>query len=114
MLARVIKNCSQILSPLEDSISGLESRKAVTWSDQLESSFQRVKDSLSLNKSISSPRSDDTLWIATDGAIKTHGIGATLYITRGESKPIIAGIFSTKLRKRQEDWLPCELEALAI
>lgn len=39
--------------------------------------------------------------------------GATLYIMR-DDKIRLAGFFSTKLRKHQVTWLPCEIEALCI
>ncbi len=59
------------------------------------------------------PKLDDQLWIVTDGALRDPGLGATMYVTRGE-KLLIAGHFSAKLRKIQIHWLPCEIEALAI
>ena len=49
----------------------------------------------------------------TDGAVRNHGIGATLYVNRS-GKTKLAGFFSAKLQKRQTSWLPCEIEALAI
>ena len=53
------------------------------------------------------------MWIITDGAVKTPGIGATLYLTRN-NKLQLAGFFSAKLRGRQVTWLPCEIEILFI
>ena len=53
------------------------------------------------------------MWITTDGAIKTPGIGATLKVTRN-NKLQLAGFFSAKIRGRQFTWLPCEIEALSI
>ena len=51
------------------------------------------------------------MWIITDGAVKTPGIGTTLYLTRN-NKLQLAGFFSAKLRGRQFTWLPCEIEIL--
>ena len=53
------------------------------------------------------------MWIITDGAVKTPGIGATLYLTRN-NKLQLAVFFSAKLRGRQVTWLPCEIETLFI
>ena len=53
------------------------------------------------------------MWIITDGAVKTPGIDATLYVTRN-NKLQLAAFFSAKLRGRQVTWLPCEIEALFI
>lgn len=36
-----------------------------------------------------------------------------MYVGR-EGKPLLAGFFSAKLRPNQRQWLPCEIEALAI
>ena len=49
----------------------------------------------------------------TDGAVRTPGIGATLYLSRA-GKLHLAGFFSAKLRDSQSRWLPCQIEALAI
>lgn len=59
------------------------------------------------------PRPDDQLWIVTDGALRDPGLGATMYVTRG-GKLLIAGHFSAKIRKNQINWLPFEIEVLAI
>ena len=60
------------------------------------------------------PTPSDQIWILTDGAQKIPGIGATLFLTRPDGSRLLAGFYSTKLHKRQLDWLPCEIEALAI
>lgn len=44
---------------------------------------------------------------------KAAGIGAILYINRGNQLHI-SGFFSAKLRNYQTTWIPCEVEALAI
>ena len=49
----------------------------------------------------------------TDGAVWDPGIGATLYVTRGD-KLCVSGFFSAKLRGSQTTWLPCEVKALSI
>lgn len=49
----------------------------------------------------------------TDGALRKLGLVATLYVGR-EGKPLLAGFFSAILRSNQRQWLPCEIEALAI
>ena len=82
-------------------------------SDDLLTSFHRAQSALSPIHSISLPCPDDQLWIITEGAVKTPGIGATLYVT-SNNKLQLAGFFSAKLRGRQVKWLPCEIEALFI
>lgn len=53
------------------------------------------------------------MWIVTDGALRSGGLGATLYIKRND-KIYLSGFFSAKLRANQHTWLPCEVEALSI
>ena len=113
VLARVVPGCSALLAPLDDAIAGRDSKDSVPWNDDLMHAFQFAQKSLTNNKTIHLPRPDDTLWIVTDGAVRKPGIGATLYISRGD-KLLLSGFFSAKLRKHQVSWLPCEIEALSI
>ena len=112
-LARVIPNCSQLLTLLEEATAGKKSQDAIEWTDALHSAFSDAKKALASNKAIILPVPTDQLWIVTDGSVKRHGIGATMYASRN-GKPHLAGFFSAKLRKHQVTWLPCEIEALSI
>ena len=114
VMARVIKGCSQILSPLENYVAGKNSADKITWSDDLRASFENARQTVNSAKSITIPKAEDQLWIVTDGAVRDPGIGATLYVTRENNKPQLAGFFSAKLKKHQPSWLPCEIEALSI
>jgi hypothetical protein len=98
ILSRVIPNCAQMLAPLEDCVAGKQSTDKITWSSNLEDSFKLCQDKLSSNRQIAFPRSDDQLWIVTDGSCRLHGLGATLYVTRN-NKTLLAGFFSAKLRQ---------------
>ena len=113
VLARVIPNCSALLSPLDDVVAGCQSLDRVVWTDELHSAFHRAQAALSSARAITLPRPSDQLWIVTDGSVKKHSIGSTLYVTRN-GRPHLAGFFSAKLRGRQPTWLPCEVEALSI
>ena len=105
VLSRVISECSHILASLENAVAGGESQENIERSNELhEVLFQQVLLVL--------PRPDDQL-VVTDGAVKSHDIGAIMYVTRG-GEPILAGYFSVQLRGRQVTWLPCEIEALSI
>ena len=75
--------------------------------------FSKAQKSLSSSRSITLPQTSDQLWIVTDGSVKNRGLGATLYLSQGKNTKL-AGFFSAKLRKNQINWLPCEIEALAI
>ena len=86
VLARVVPGCSALLAPLDDAyaIAGRDSKDLVPWNDDLMHAFQFAQKSLTNNKTIHLPRPDDTLLIVTDGAVRKPGIGATLYISRGD------------------------------
>jgi len=113
VLSRVLPGYATFLHPLEQATAGRSSKDRITWTEELHDQFKAAQTALSSNKTITLPRHDDVLWIVTDGAVKTHGIGATLYILRKE-KLLLAGFFNAKLRKHQITWLPCEVEALCI
>ena len=113
VLARVINNCAHLLSPLDGATAGLQSSTKVKWTDELHAAFHNAQQALSSARAITLPRPDDQLWIVTDGSVKKHSIGSTLYVTR-DGKIHLAGFFSAKLRGRQPTWLPCEVEALSI
>ena len=113
VLGRVLRNCSQLISPLENVIAGLKSQEKLNWTDELCDHFAAAQKSLGTNRSITLPKPSDQLWIVTDGSVGKHGIGATLYVDRND-KLLLAGFFSAKLRKHQVTWLPCEIEALSI
>ena len=113
MLSRVIKDSANFLTPLENITAGSQSNNTIVWSDTMLSSFHLAQKALSSNQSIVIPKPNDQLWIVTDGSVKMNGLGATLYALR-DSKLLLAGFFSAKMRQHQVTWLPCEVEALSI
>ena len=113
VLSRVIPQCSKYLSHFEDLISGKKSCDKIIWTDDHSKAFINAQQALSTARPIVIPQANDQLWIVNDGAVRQPGIASTLYATRN-NKPLPAGFFSAKLRTNQKDWLPCEIEALAI
>ncbi|KAK3096607.1 hypothetical protein FSP39_001634 [Pinctada imbricata] len=113
VLSRVVPDCLHFLAPLDDMTAGHDSKEKLLWTDELSASFRQAQLALNSHKAITLPRPDDQLWIVTDGALRRSGIGATLYINRNGTI-MLAGFFSAKLRKNQNMWLPCEIEALSI
>ena len=114
-LSKVVKGCSRIIGPLESLTAGRPSNEKISLSESALNCFNAAKESLKHTSTIHIPRRSDHLWIVTDGAVKSSGIGATLYITKEDSnRPQLAGFFSAKLKQHQPRWLPCEIEALAI
>ena len=113
VLSRVIPRCSRYLTPLDAVTAGRPSQESINWTDDLRGAFRSAQNALSSALTIKLPRPEDQLWIVTDGAVRDPGIGATLYVTRGD-KLHVSGFFSAKLRGSQTTWLPCEVEALSI
>ena len=113
VLSRVLQGYSEKMHPLEQAVAGRQSQELVEWTDSLLTSFHSAQRALSDCKAITLPRPTDVLWIITDGAVNPGGLGATLYVLR-DSKLLLAGFFSARLKKHQVTWLPCEVEALAI
>ena len=123
-LSRVIPGTSVLLGPLDDMVAGRLSSDKILWTDDSLSLFHKAQKGLDAHQAVVLPRPDahqavvlprpdDELWLVTDAAVRPTGIGATLYIRR-EERTRVAGFFSCKLKKYQRQWLPCELEALAI
>ena len=110
-LSRVMKNYSDVLHPLEEIVAGREPSDKIIWNDHLLSVFKRSQSELQNSKTLTIPRSNDQLNIVTDAS--EVGVAAALYVVRN-NKPLIAGYYNSKLKKHQERWLPCELEALSI
>ncbi len=113
VLSRVLPSCAKYLDPLDQVVAGRESKEKIVWNESLKSAFELSQGALLSNKAIVLPRPSDQLWIVTDGAVKSYGLGATLYVMR-KDKLLLSGFYSAKLRKRQVTWIPCEIEALSI
>ena len=105
-LSRVLPKCSQLLAPLDEAISGQESRNAAQWSETLLENFRTSQKALAEHKSITLPRPSDQLWIVTDGSVTKSGIEATLYINR-DNKIHLAGFFNAKLLYENTKSLDC-------
>ena len=113
ILARVIPNCSEFLKPLEKLTHGKKSSDKIAWSEESTTAFHTAQRNLSSNQNIVLPKEDDQLWIVTDGASSTHGLGATLYVQR-DGKLHSAGFFSQQLKPTYAKWFTCEVEGLSI
>ena len=110
-LSRVIPCYAEVLQPLEAACAGKESADKISWSEDLEASFQKSKEQLLKAKPIVLPKRNEQLHIITDAS--SSGLGSTLFVMRN-SKLKLAGYFSAALKPNQSKLLPCELEALAI
>ena len=97
VLARVIPVCSSLLIKLDEAVAGRLSKDQTECTDELYSAFSDVQAALASTCTITLPKPEDQLWIVTDGAVRSPGIGATLYVTR-KGKLHVAEFFSARLR----------------
>ena len=95
VLARVTPSCSSLLSQIDHEISGRSSTKVLGWTDELYEALATAKKALSTSRSITLPKSDDKLFIVTDGAVRKPGIAATYNVARRAN---ITGFCSEKLQ----------------
>ena len=112
-LAVCIPQAGSHLSPLDKMVAGKDSKAHLSWSDDNVAAFHKAQAALGNLKCITIPCPDDKLVITTDGTVKNGGIGAVLFIRRGEEM-LLGGFFSARMKTHQLKWLPCEVEALAI
>ena len=89
----------------------MKTTEKIVWTTNLETAFTTSQAHLRNNRTVAIPTASDKLWIVTDGAVKSPGIGATLYTQQAAQKPKLAGFFSMKLKENQTRWMPCEIEA---
>ena len=112
-IARCIPKYSSLMSPLEDSIKGLERSAKIDWTPERLTHFHRSQEALKSPDTLTMPIPSDQLIMTVDASPVNDGICATLYIHRN-GKRYLADNFSLKLKEHQHNWLPCEHEALAI
>ena len=112
-LSRVLPGYTKLLDPLDQATAGKQSRDKLVCNDSMLLAFEDAQKALDTCKEITMPQPNDTLHIVTDASVKEKGIAATLYILR-DGKTSIAGFYSAKLKKHQQGWLPCQLDALSI
>ena len=105
VLGRVLRHCSHHPAPLDNAISGLQSRDKIQGTEALSNLFHSAQTSLGNHQTITLRRSSDQLWIITDGSVTQQKMGATLYVFRHDQ--LLAGFYRAKHRKHQ-------VEALSI
>ena len=112
-LSRCIPHYSSLMSPLENSIKGLQGNHTIQWDPDLSLHFRNAQKALGNPKVLTIPTRSDKLVMTVDASPVNDGIAATLFVSRG-GKQLVADNFSLKLKSHHTKWEPCELEALAI
>ena len=91
----------------------MQDNQQIQWSSELIGYFHQSQEALHKHKTITIPKPSDQLVITTDGSPLNKGLSATLFIQNNNDRKI-GGFFSLKLKNHHLNWLPCDLEALAI
>ena len=112
-ISRCIPKYSSLMSPLEDSIKGMQGSQHILWTDELRAHFKRAQDALKSPAVLTIPTPSDKLILTVDASPVNNGIGSTLFVVR-DGQRLLGEFFSVKLKCHQVGWQPCELEALAI
>ena len=112
-LSRCIPHYSSLMSPLENSIKGLQGNNAIQWDPDLSLHFRNAQKALRHPKVLTIPTRSDKLVMTVDASPVNDGIGAALFVLR-DGKQLVSDNFSLKLKPHHTKWEPCELEALAI
>ena len=112
-ISRCIPRYASLLSPLEDALRGLKGAQRIVWSPELTKHFEAAQKALTSPQTITIPVPSDALVLTVDASPVNRGLAATLFVDRA-AKRLIADFYSFKLKSHHVNWLPCEMEALAI
>lgn len=74
----------KFLAPPDSLTAGRQSQDTIAWFDELLVCFRSCQEALTSHRSITLPRPDAQLWIATDGSVKMSGLGTILYVLRDQ------------------------------
>lgn len=88
------------MAPLENFAIFYNPKDNVNWTDELVDHFKEAQTKLHNNKQIVLSRSEDYLWIVTDGSVSKNGLESTLYVVYNH-KVHLAGFFNANLHKHQ-------------
>ena len=117
-LSECIADYAVLLAPLEKAVVGVQSAAKITWSTSLSASFTKAKEALANLLTVHIPKPTDKIEIFSDYSQDNKAVGGKMIIKRksddGTIKSLFGGHFSCKLNNFQQNWLPCEGEALGV
>ena len=108
---KFIKNFSEVTAPLSDMVKQSQPSQ-VTWNENLERAFCKVKDLLCDEPVLQCPNFDKTLTLQTDASNRDVGAVLSQKDEDGTDYPI--AYFSRKLIPREQKYSTIEKECLAI
>ena len=108
-MSTAIRDFAKVLEPLNKAIGDKTRKDPIVWTEDLLKDFKRAQESLRRAEPLTMPRQGEQLYMTTDAS--QLGLGATLH--RAADKAVVKH-FSKQLSAHKKNWLPCELEALAV
>ena len=106
-------NMTRFITPLEDTVQGLQSKDKYVWSHAASQRFREAKSHVTTNHTLYLPHPSDQLVIKPDGASNKPGIGHTLFAVK-EKSLVPVRYHSAKLSDQCKKWSPCEVEAMSV
>ena len=106
-------NQAVILTKLEKSCAGEDSKKKLMWTPELIETFAKAKKDIENIRPRWLPKPSDQLVITQDAALKDKAIGLILWAIRDNQWHFVE-CYSTVLSGSLENWFPCELEGFSI
>ena len=104
---------ARFVTPLEDSVQGLQSKDKYEWSHAASQRFREAKTHIKTTHTLYLPHPSDQLVIKPDGASNKLGIGHTLFAVKNKTL-IPVRYHSAKLSEQCRKWSPCEVEAMSV
>ena len=106
-------NMTRFITPLEDTVQGLQSKDKNEKSHAASQRFREAKSHVTTNHTLYLPHQSDQLVIKPDGASNKPGIGHTLFAIKDKSL-VPVRYHSAKLSDQCRKWSPCEVEAMSV
>lgn len=108
---RFIKDFSTLMSPINDLLKGKRKKQKIDWSEEAESSFQKIKDALVSAPILSQPDFSKKFVIQCDAS--DTGLGGVLTQTIDGSERVIA-YASRTLSRSERNYSVTERECLSV
>ena len=107
-------NLTKIMDPFDKITGDKDSNDNITWTTELQQSFQIAKDHITNIKEVYLPHPEDQLIITTDGARNPPGVGFVLQARDQHNNIRTVRYYSVKLKPHHIKWSPCEIESVAF
>ena len=117
-LSSSLPNYAAVIHDLELLVANCASAERISWTTDLEETFNQARKLAAHPKGVAEPRPQDQLFTYSDYSAENRAVGGRLVIHHkqpdGSIQELIGGFYSAILDKHKQAWLPCEGEAAGI